>query len=99
MRNLHVSHTIVNEEEGDGETTRSETSSLLSYTLRYVSFTEVGRVYRVSLREPMNLCTSVNEEGVDEEAARSETASLLCTSVSEEEGDGGAVSSETPSLC
>ncbi len=67
MRNLHVSHTIVNEEEGDGEATRSETSSLLSYTLRYV--TEVDRVYRVSLREPMNLCTSVNEEGGDEEAA------------------------------
>jgi hypothetical protein len=32
----------------------SETSSMLSYTLRYVSFGEVGRVYRVVLRKPMD---------------------------------------------
>jgi hypothetical protein len=57
----------VSEEGGDGEAVRSETSSLLSYTLRDVSFAEVGRVCRVPLREPMNLCTYVREEGGDEE--------------------------------
>ncbi len=50
------------EEGGDGEVVCSETPSLLSYTLRYVSFAEVGRVYRVVLREPMYLCTCVSEE-------------------------------------
>ena len=33
--------TCVSEEGGDGEVECSETSSLLSYTLRYVSFVEV----------------------------------------------------------
>jgi hypothetical protein len=51
-------------------------SLLLSYILRYVSFTEVGNVYRVALREPMHLCTRVNEEGDDGEAACSEMPSL-----------------------
>ncbi len=37
-------------------------SFLLSYILRDVSFAEVGRVYRVGLREPIHLCTCVNEE-------------------------------------
>jgi hypothetical protein len=46
--------TYVSEEGDDGETVRSETSSLLSYTLTYVSFTEVGRVFRVPFREPMH---------------------------------------------
>ena len=46
---------------------RSETPSLLSYILRCVSFTEVGTVCRVVFREPMYLCTSVNEELVDGE--------------------------------
>jgi hypothetical protein len=50
-------------EGDDGETSRSETSSLLSYTLRYVSFAEVvsfgevGSVCRVPWREPIHLCT------------------------------------------
>jgi hypothetical protein len=35
--------TCVSEEGGDGEVPCSEMSSLLSYTLRYVSFTEVDR--------------------------------------------------------
>ncbi len=52
-------------------------SFLLSYILRDVSFSEVGRVCRVALREPMHLCTSVSEEEGDGEAARSETPSLL----------------------
>ncbi len=52
-------------------------SFLLSDILRDVSFTEVGRVCRVTLREPMQQCTSVSEEEGDGEAARSETPSLL----------------------
>ncbi len=59
--------TCVNEEGDDGETTSSDTTSLLSYTLRYVSFTEVVGVYRVPLREPIHLCTYVSEEGDDGE--------------------------------
>jgi hypothetical protein len=39
-------------------------SLLLSYILRYVSFGEVGRVFRV----PLHLCTYVIEEGGDGEA-------------------------------
>jgi hypothetical protein len=50
---------------------------LLSYTLRDVSFAEVGIVRRVALREPINLCTVVSEEGEDGDATRSETPSLL----------------------
>jgi hypothetical protein len=41
------------------------------------SFTELGRVCRVALREPMHLCTYLSEEGGDREAARSETPTLL----------------------
>jgi hypothetical protein len=54
--------TSVSEEEGDEEAACSETPSLLSYILRFVGFTEVGRVCRVALREPMHLCRSVSEE-------------------------------------
>jgi hypothetical protein len=50
---------------------------LLSYILRYFSFTEVDSVCRFALREPMHLCTCVNEEGDDGEVAHSETPSLL----------------------
>jgi hypothetical protein len=49
----------------------------VAYTLRDVSFTEVGSVCRMSLREPMNLCTDVSEGGVDGETTCSETPSLL----------------------
>ena len=69
--------TCVSEEGGDGEAARSETPSLLPYTLRYVSFAEVGRVCRVALREPMHLCTYVSEEGNDRKDVSSETPSLL----------------------
>ena len=55
----------------------SETPSLLSYTLRYVSFAEVGSVCRVGLREPMHLCTCVSEEGGEGEALCPKTPSLL----------------------
>ncbi len=47
----------MSEEEVDGGAPYSEMPSLLSYTRRYVSFAEVGRVFRVALREPMHLCT------------------------------------------
>jgi hypothetical protein len=69
--------TCVSEEGGDGDAVRSETPSLLSYTLRNVSFAEVGIICRVVLRGPMHLCTSVSEEGGDGETARSETPSQL----------------------
>jgi hypothetical protein len=69
--------TCVSEEGDDGEAACSETPSLLSYTLRFVSFTEVGRVCRVPLREPIHLCTCVSEEGDDGEDPFSETPSLL----------------------
>ena len=64
---MHL-YTCVNEEGDDGEAPCPETPSLLSYTLRYVSFAEVGSVCRdqgsrVELREPMDLCTCVSEEG------------------------------------
>ena len=72
-----VLYTCVSEEGGDGEAPCPETPSLLSYTLRYVSFAEVGSVCRVELREPMHLCTCMSEEGDDGEAARTETPSML----------------------
>jgi hypothetical protein len=40
----------------------TETPSLMSYILRYVSFAEVHSVCRVAWREPMNLCTCMREE-------------------------------------
>jgi hypothetical protein len=81
--------TCVNEEGGDGEVVWSETPSLLSYTLRYVSFVEVCSVFRVVFREPIHLCTCVSEEGGDGDVVCSETPSL-CTCVSEEGGDGAS---------
>ncbi len=55
----------------------SEESSLLSYTLRYVSLPELVTVCQFGLREPMYLCPYVNEEGGDGEGADSEGSSLL----------------------
>ncbi len=60
--------TYVSEEGDDRETVRSETPTLMSYTLRYVSCTEVVSICRVVFREPMYLCTCVSEEGGDGEA-------------------------------
>ena len=68
--------TCVSEEGGEGEAPCPETPSPLSYTLRYVSFAEVGSVCRVALREPMHLCTCVSEEGGDGEASWPETPPL-----------------------
>ncbi len=64
--------TCVSEKGGDGEAVCSETPSLLSYILRYVSFEEVVRICRSVLREPMHLCTCVREEGGDGEGAGEE---------------------------
>jgi hypothetical protein len=61
--------TCASEEGGDGEAACSEIPSLLSYTLRYVSFAEVDNVCRVPLREPMYLCTCVSEEVGDRDGA------------------------------
>jgi hypothetical protein len=49
--------TCVREEGGDGKDAGSETPSLSSYTLRYVSLEELGTLCRVGLRDPMHLCT------------------------------------------
>ena len=48
--------TCVSEGGGDREGTGSEASSLLSYTLRYVSLTELGTLCQVELRVPIHLC-------------------------------------------
>ena len=58
----------VSEEGGNGEGVDLESQSLTTYTLRYVSLTELGTVYRVGFREPMHLCVCVGEEGWDREA-------------------------------
>ncbi len=55
--------TCVSEEEGDGAAACSETPSQLSYTLRYVSFTEVVR------EMPSLLCTCVSEEVWDRDGS------------------------------
>jgi hypothetical protein len=63
----------VSEVGGVGKGADSET--LLSYILRYISLAELDTLCRVGLRDPMHLCTCVNEEGGD-----------LCTCVNEEGG-------------
>jgi hypothetical protein len=65
------------EEGGDGEGAGLEASSLLSYTRRYVSFTELGHVYQFGFREPVHLCGCVSKEGGDGEGADSEAPSRL----------------------
>jgi hypothetical protein len=71
--------TCRNEEGGDGEGESSEAPSLLSYTLRYVSFAKLGHVCQFGLREPKHLCGCVSEEGEDGEGAASEAPSLPST--------------------
>jgi hypothetical protein len=69
----------VSEEGGDGEGAGSETPSLLSYMLRYVSLAELGTLCRVGLRDPMHLCTCVSEEGGDGEGKKKNpTFSVTC---------------------
>jgi hypothetical protein len=67
----------VSEEGGDGEGTVSEPSSLMSYTLRYVSLAQLGTMSQFGLREPIHLCASVSEEGGDGEGPGSATPSLM----------------------
>jgi hypothetical protein len=52
----------VREEGGDGKGPVSETPSLSSYILRYISLAELDTLCRVGLRDPMHLCTCVSEE-------------------------------------
>ena len=66
----------VSEEGGDGEGADSETPSLMSYTLRYVSLTELGTLCRVGFREPIHLCGCVSEEGGYGEGVDLEAQSL-----------------------
>ena len=40
--------TCVSEERGDGESVGSEVISLLSYTLRYIRLTDIGRHGEIS---------------------------------------------------
>jgi hypothetical protein len=47
----------------------SEVPSLLSYTRRYVSLSELGHVCQFGFREPIHLCACVSEEGGDGECA------------------------------
>jgi hypothetical protein len=58
---------FVNEEGGDGEGTFSEDPSLLSYTLRHVSLSELGTLCQFGLQVPMDLCACLSEEGGDGE--------------------------------
>ena len=69
--------TCVSEEGVDGESTVSQSLSLLSYTLRYVSLTDLVRLCQFGLREPIHLCTYVREEGGYGESVDSEALSLL----------------------
>ncbi len=69
--------TSVKKEGGDGEGEDTEEPSLLSYTLRYFSLTELGNVCQVGFREPMYLCTRVSKEGGHGEGAGTEAPSLL----------------------
>ncbi len=69
--------TWMSEKGGNGEGESSEALSLLSYTLRYVSFAKLGHVCQFGLREPIHLCSCVSEEGGDGEGESSEAPSLL----------------------
>ncbi len=68
--------TYVSEEGGDGEGAVSAMPSLLSYTLKCVSLTELGTLCQFRLRVPMYLCAYVREEGGDGEGVGSEVSSL-----------------------
>ena len=69
--------TCVIEEGDDGEAVCSETPSLMSYTLRYVSLADLDRLCQFGLREPMHLCTCVSEEGGDGNCVLRNTVSVV----------------------
>ena len=60
-----------------GEGVDSKELSLLSYTLRFVSLVDLGRLYQFGLRQPIHLCPYVSEEKGDGEGVGSEALSLL----------------------
>ncbi len=62
---------------GDGEGAGTESPSLLSYTLRYVSLEELVNVCQVGLWGPIHLCTYVRKEGGNGEGMDTEAPSLL----------------------
>ncbi len=66
----------VSEEGGDVDGAGSEVSSLLLYTLRYVSV-ELDTLYQFGWRVQMYLCVHVREEGEDGEGTDSEVPSLM----------------------
>ncbi len=55
----------------------SESPSLISYTLRYVSLTELDTLCQFGLRVPIYLCVYVSEEGGDGRGVVSEEKSLM----------------------
>ncbi len=93
--------TYVSEEGDDGESPWPETPSLMSYTLRYISFTEVDSVGRVVFREPIHLCTYTLRyvsfvEGVIVSRVPFREPIHLCKYVNEEGVDGEVPYPETP---
>ncbi len=60
----------MSEEGGDGKGVDSDEKSLLSYTFRYVSLTELDTLWQFGFREPIHLCSFVNEEGGDGEGIK-----------------------------
>ena len=69
--------TCMSEKGGDGEGESSEAPSLLSYTLRYVSFAKLGHVCQFGWRQPIHLCVCVSEVGGDGEGESSDDFCLL----------------------
>ena len=69
MRRFEVSLTL----GGAGEVVRGEgrgggvDATLLAYTLASINLADLGRIYQVGLRQPMNLCACVSEERGDGE--------------------------------
>ncbi len=68
---------------------KSVSRSLLSYTIRYVSLTELVTLCQFGFRVPIQLCSYVREEGGDGEGFR--VPMYLCACVREEGGDGEGV--------
>ncbi len=72
----------MNEEDGDGEVEDPESLSLLAYTPKYISLTDVDRYTMtgwvvITDAPALHLCTRVREEGGDGDGEGSESLSLL----------------------
>jgi hypothetical protein len=61
----------------EGYGLRNDISVVILDILTYISLAELATLCPVGLRDPMNLCTSVSEEGGDGEDTDSETPSLF----------------------